>query len=155
MRSRILIIGLGNPLMLDEGIGVRLAGELAQHVGSNTDVMDLGTGGMTVMHAIAGRDKVIFVDCALMGEKPGTMRRFGTREAMSKKVLTRQSLHESDLFHILDLSRKLGECPENIVIFGIEPKTVANGEGLSQELESRIPAYVSTILAETVDIGGS
>ena len=143
-----LIICLGNPLMRDEGIGIRLASELSQKLVDNPDVevLDLGTGGLTIMHAIAGRERIIFVDCALMGEMPGVMRRFTPDEVVSKKIKTRYSLHEGDLLDTLRLSKSMGECPDDIVIFGIEPKEVASGEGLTKELEQKIPHYIETIL---------
>ncbi|OHB77959.1 MAG: hypothetical protein A2Z25_15110 [Planctomycetes bacterium RBG_16_55_9] len=148
--KQTIIICLGNPLMRDEGIGIRLASELSPHLADNPDVevLDLGTGGLTVVHAIEGRKKVVFVDCAIMGEPPGTMRQFTPEEVLSKKVRTRYSLHEGDLLDTLELSRRLGECPEDIIIFGIEPDEVAPGEGLSEELQSNIPHYVETILKE-------
>jgi len=95
-----------------------------------------------------GRKKVLFVDCAIMGQTPGTIRRFSPDEVRSLKVGMRYSLHEGDLLNTLELSRKMGEYPENIVIFGIEPKEIADGQGLSQEIEILIPKYIQTILKE-------
>jgi hydrogenase maturation protease len=146
----ILIICLGNPLMRDEGIGIRLASELTAHLASNPDVevMDLGTGGLSVIHAIAGREKIIFVDCAIMGQTPGLIHRFTPEQVNSKKVRMCYSLHEGDLLNTLELSRNLGQCPDDIVIFGIEPKEIAPGEGLTSELENNVQHYVQTILKE-------
>ncbi|MHC4203973.1 MAG: hydrogenase maturation protease [Planctomycetota bacterium] len=146
----ILIICLGNPLMRDEGIGIRLASELLLHLADNpnVEVMDLGTGGFSVMHAIAGREKIIFVDCAVMGQEPGTMIRFTPEQVRSKKVLMRYSLHEGDLLNTLELSQRLGECPDEVVILGIEPEQIADGEGLTNELQNNIQQYVQTILEE-------
>ena len=148
--KQILIICLGNPLMRDEGIGIRLASELSSRLADHpsVEVLDLGTGGLTVIHAIEGRKKVVFVDCAIMGEAPGAICRFTPEEVRSKKVKTRYSLHEGDLLDTLELSRNLGECPDDIVIFGIEPKHVAPGEGLCEELQSNISLYIETILKE-------
>jgi hydrogenase maturation protease len=146
----ILIICLGNPLMRDEGIGIRLASELTVHLTDNphVEVMDLGTGGLSVMHAIAGREKIVFVDCAIMGQAPGLIRRFTPEQVSSKKLRMRYSLHEGDLLNTIELSRRLGQCPDDIVIFGIEPKKIADGQGLTSELENNIPQYVQTILKE-------
>ncbi len=145
-----LVICLGNPLMRDEGIGIRLASELSQRLTDHPDieVLDLGTGGLTIMHAITGREKVVFVDCALMGEAPGKMRRFTPEEVVSKKIKTRYSAHEGDLLEVLKLSTDMGECPDDIVIFGIEPRQIDHGQGLSEELQSTIPHYLETILKE-------
>lgn len=146
----ILIICLGNPLMRDEGIGIRLASELLVHLTDNPDVeiLDLGTGGLSVIHAIAGREKIVFVDCAIMGQAPGLMHRFTPGQVRSLKVRMRYSLHEGDLLNTLELSRRLGQCPDDIVILGIEPKEIAHGEGLTSELENNIQQYIRTILKE-------
>ncbi|MBN1270522.1 MAG: hydrogenase maturation protease [Kiritimatiellae bacterium] len=145
-----LIIGLGNPLMSDEGIGPRIVAELAKRADlpEGVDILDLGTGGMSVLHAIAGRRRLIAIDCAVMGEEPGTIRRFRPEEADSTKFLSGLSLHEGDLFKTLELSRFLGECPEDVVIFGIEPKSLAPGEQLSPDLEARVAGYVAEITKE-------
>ena len=146
----ILIICLGNPLMRDEGIGIRLAEELQTCLSDNPDVevLDLGTGGLSVMHAIVGRKKVIFVDCAIMGKTVGSIHRFTPEQVRSTKARMRYSLHEGDLLNTLELSRSMGECPDDIVIFGIEPKEIADGEGLTSELQSNIQHYVQVILGE-------
>jgi hydrogenase maturation protease len=146
----ILVICLGNPLMRDEGVGIRLASQLQIHLADNPDieVMDLGTGGLSVMHAIKGRKKVVFVDCAIMGQSPGSIRRFTPQQVSSTKTRMRYSLHEGDLLNTLELSRSMGECPEDIVIFGIEPKEICNGEGLSSELEKKLQQYIQSILQE-------
>ncbi len=146
----ILIICLGNPLMRDEGIGIRLASELLVHLTDNPDVevLDLGTGGLSIIHAITGREKIVFVDCAIMGKTPGLINRFTPEQVRSLKVRMRYSLHEGDLLNTLELSRRLGQCPDDIVIFGIEPKEIAHGEGLTIKLENNIQQYVRTILKE-------
>ena len=146
----ILIVCLGNPLMRDEGIGIRLASELLVHLTDNPDVevMDLGTGGFSVIHTIVGRKKIIFVDCAIMDQAPGLIHRFTPEQVCSKKVRMRYSLHEGDLLNTIELSRRLGQCPDEIVIFGIEPMEISHGEGLTSKLEKNIQQYVQTILKE-------
>ncbi len=147
----ILVAGLGNPLMGDEGVGVRVMQRLMDGpTGRFADVqfVDLGTSMMSAVHAMAGRRKVIFIDCALMGEEPGVLRRFTPEDVRSVKVLPRFSLHEGDLLQAIELSRAMGECPDQVVIFGIEPSHVGPGEGLSPALAARVPYYVQAVLAE-------
>jgi hydrogenase maturation protease len=146
----MVLIGLGNPLMSDEGIGVRLVTEIqSRHIApEDVEVLDLGTDGMAIMHAIAGRRKAVFVDCALMGEDPGTIRRFTADEVVSRKVQTRLSLHEGDLLQILGLARRVGECPGEVVIFGVEPVSVSPGQALSALLESRVDEYLQMLAGE-------
>ena len=145
-----VVIGLGNPLMSDEGVGVHLAQQLTQncHELPEVDVLDLGTSGMAVVHAIAGRRKAVLIDCAFMGESPGTIRRFVPDEVRSTKSLTGFSLHEGDLLSMLDISRQVGEHPEEVVIFGVEPEQVGPGTELSRTLQDRMQDYERTIVRE-------
>ena len=143
------VIGLGNPMMSDEGIGVRVVAQLQDtDLVRNIDVIDLGTAGMNVLHELEGRERVIFVDCAMMDDPPGTIRRFTPDEVTTRKVQMGLSLHEGDLLNTLALARRLGICPEDVVIFGIEPRAIEYGDRLSLELEERLGEYTAAIRAE-------
>ncbi len=150
MKKPVVVLGLGNPLMGDEGIGIylieRLAGSAADY--PSVDFLDAGTGGLSVLYQIEGRRKAIFIDCAFMDEEPGTIRRFTPDEVRSRKVLAHQSLHEADLMRIIELARQLGQAPEEIVIFGIQPQRVEFTQGLSPALVGRTDEYVSLVLQE-------
>jgi len=150
MRRSTVVLGLGNPLMADEGIGVCLVVRLSRSAEEYPDVefIDAGTGGLAVLHHIQGRRKVIFIDCAYMGEEPGAIRRFTPEEVCTGKVLAHQSLHEADLLRIIDMSRQLGEAPEEIVIFGIQPERIEPALDLSPVLKSRIDEYLTVLLNE-------
>ena len=148
--KEIVVGGLGNPLMTDEGIGICVVGksmagaERFPHV----DFVELGSSLMGVVHAIAGRRKAVLVDCACMDEPAGTIRRFSPDEVVSTKAVTHFSLHEGDLLSALELSRKLGEYPGEVVIFGIQPESMARGDSLSPTLRERLEDYVEIILRE-------
>jgi len=150
MKKPVIVIGLGNTLMSDEGAGVRVVERLLD-IASRfplVDFVDAGTAGMSILHLIRDKDKAIFIDCARMGEKPGTIRKFTPQEIKSARVLAQQSLHDADLIKIVDLARQLGECPSEIIIFGIEPEVIEPGTSLSKTLTSKIEHYVSFICRE-------
>ena len=149
-RNRTVIVGLGNPLMADEGVGIHVIRRLleASEQLPNTDIIDLGSSLLGVVHAIAGRRKVILVDCACMGESAGAIRSFHPDEVVSIKEMTSLSLHEGDLLGALELSKRLGEYPEEIVIFGIQPESIAPGEDLSSTLKGRLQDYIDIVSAE-------
>jgi len=148
----LVVIGLGNPLMKDEGIGVHLVKLLRNRVERrkipSVQFLDLGTSGFNVLHAIAYKRKVVFVDCAFMGRVPGTLRIFTPDDICSKKDLKLFSLHEGDLLRVLALSRQLGEYPAEVIIFGIEPKEVLPGNELTDVLSSKLDEYVNNIEQE-------
>jgi len=143
-----VVIGAGNVLMSDEGVGVhlvrRMGGEFMEP-GADAEFVDAGAAGMRLLHLIAGRARAIIVDCALMGEKPGSMRVFGPEDVKSCKALAGLSLHEGDLLSVLEVSRRLDECPRDVVICGIEPASVGPGMELSPVLSDRMDEYVASI----------
>jgi hydrogenase maturation protease len=147
--KNVAIIGMGNPFMSDEGVGIRVIERLREApLPSGVEVLDMGTSGMSVLHELEGRDKVVFVDCALMGAPPGTIRRFTPDQVTTQKGSSRLSLHEGDLLRTLALARRLGTCSDDIVVFGIEPKAVELGEGLSPELTQSLDTYANAVRAE-------
>jgi hydrogenase maturation protease len=150
LETRTVVLGLGNPLMADEGVGPYLIERLERRAEryAGVDFIDAGTGGMSVLHWIDGRRKAVFIDCAFMGLEPGAIRRFVPDEVRSAKVLAHQSLHEADLLRILALAEQLGQCPKEVVIFGIEPQAVEPGQGLSDVLVDEVERYLSEIEAE-------
>lgn len=150
-----IVIGLGNPLMADEGIGVVLIERLAELAAAGkvpnaeaVEFYDGGTGGMSLLHKIAHRKKAVLIDCAKMGAAPGTIRRFTPADVQTVKSLSHLSLHEVDILKVVELSRQLGECPDEFVCFGIEPQTIDNQIGLTPALEDNIPLYLTEIVAE-------
>ena len=149
-RKDTVVVGLGNLLMTDEGVGFYVVRELMARSDrfSHVEFTELGSSPMAVVHAIVGRSKAVLIDCAYMDEPAGTIRRFTPEEVLSRKASSHFSLHQGDLLSELELSRKLGEYPDEVVIFGIQPKSMVSGEGLSAELRERLENYVETISAE-------
>jgi hydrogenase maturation protease len=145
-----IVIGLGNLLLSDEGIGIHLIRKLSEHQDKfpSVEFIDTGTGGMTVLHLIANRKKAVIIDCVKMGKKPGTIKRFEPADVKTTKKMMHFSLHEADILRIISLSRQLGECPDRIVIFGIEPESLEMGQKLSETLSGGIDAYLADISNE-------
>ncbi|MBU4199071.1 MAG: hydrogenase maturation protease [Verrucomicrobia bacterium] len=145
-----VVIGLGNTLMSDEGIGVHLVRALVVRANQfpAVDFRELGTAGMAVLHTLAGRRKAVLLDCVRMNEPPGAIRRFNPDQVASGKVLPGFSLHEGDLLEILALSRRLGEFPGTVILFGIQPASLDVGDSLSPVLAARFEEYLRLIAAE-------
>lgn len=142
-----VVIGLGNKLLSDEGIGLVLLEALARQAAEfpAVDFLELGTGGMAIVHALAGRKTAVILDCARMGAAPGTLRRFTPDTVRASDVSPRLSLHEGNVLDLIALARRVGACPERLIIFGIQPATLAPGEQLSPVLQARLPEYLGVI----------
>jgi hydrogenase maturation protease len=156
-----VVIGLGNRLLADEGIGLVMLEALARKAASPgrsapaepgefpaVDFLELGTGGLAVLHALAGRKTALILDCARMGAVPGTMRRFTPDTVRASDAPPRLSLHEGNVLDLIALARRVGECPERLIIFGIQPVTLAPGETVSPVLQARLPEYLGVIMQE-------
>ncbi len=150
MTKETIVLGLGNPLMGDEGIGIKLIEMLQSASGDfpEADFVDAGTGGMSLLHLISGRRKAVIIDCCIMGTEAGTIKQFTPDEVKTVKQLTHLSLHEVDIIKVIELARQLGECPEEIVFFGIEPETVSQQMELSEILTGRLAQYIEAIKAQ-------
>ena len=149
-----IVIGLGNPLMADEGIGVALIEELSKLAAAgnlparDVEYYDGGCGGMYLLHTIAGRQKAVLIDCCIMGTPPGTLRRFTPDNVTSVKQMAHLSLHEVDILKVIELAQQIGQCPAEIVIFGIEPVSITHQMHLNEPLQAKIPDYIAAIEQE-------
>ncbi len=150
MKKDTIVLGLGNPLMSDEGIGgfvvEQLKKEAAQY--PNVEFVDAGTAGMSLLHLLAGRRKAVIIDCAFMGTEPGTIKKFTPDDVSSVKKLAHQSLHELDILKVIEISKQIGEAPEEIIIFGIEPERIEPGQKISQPLTAKINEYIKDVRNE-------
>jgi len=147
--KRVLILGLGNPLLGDEGVGVRVAEELkGLELPDGVAVAEGGTAGLGLVGLMEGYQKVIIVDAADMGHPPGRVVRFTPLEARLKTVEIPLSLHQLGLGEALALAKALEVAPAELVIIGIQPRRVEMGAGLSSEVEGAIPQIIRIILDE-------
>jgi hydrogenase maturation protease len=149
-KKKTVVLGLGNPIMSDEGVGPAIVQRFADKAKdyTNTEFVDVGTGGFSLLYHLENADKAIFVDCALMGETPGVIRRFTNDQVQTVKRLSHFSLHEGDLLTLIDKAKELGQCPEDIVIFGVEPELVDFGLSLTETLSSQMDHYVKCVHEE-------
>jgi len=147
--KRILILGLGNPLLGDEGIGVRVVEELkGLELPDGVVVVEGGTTGLGLIGLMEGYERVIIVDAADMGHPPGRVVRFTPLEVQLKTAEAPLSLHQIGLEEVLALAEALEVAPAELVIIGIQPSQVEVGAGLSPEVERAIPQIIRIILDE-------
>jgi len=144
----ILILGIGNILLKDEGVGVHVVNKLKEMSLPDTiEIFDGGTAGLDLVDFIAGRKKLIVIDAVNAGEKPGTIYRL-TEENLHIKPKAIMSFHEIDFIDALHMSIVMDEKPEEIVVIGIEPKDMSDGTELSPEIEERIPRIIELVMKE-------
>ncbi len=143
------MIGLGNPLRGDDGIGCRVIEELArQELPSHVELLDGGAVGLGLLDLLEGRERVIVVDAAEMGREPGQIVRFTPDEVSLTPSADAFSFHEAGLGDTLALADALGRTLPEMVIFGVQPAEIAWREGLSRPVEAALPALLEAVRAE-------
>lgn len=147
--EKVLVLGVGNMLFTDEGIGVR-AVELAEkrHVfPDNVTLLDGGTLGMGLMDALLDCDVAFVLDAVLGGDEPGSLYRL-TGDDLRKSVSFRDSMHQTDLVDTLIYCDWMGHRPEAVVL-GMEPVDYqAMGTELSPLAAQRLPLLVDLLIRE-------
>jgi hydrogenase maturation protease len=146
---RTLVIGLGNPLRGDDGVGVRVIQQLASvQLPPDVEVMDGGTQGLGIVNAFEGRQRVILVDATDMGASPGCVARFTLEQALLIGADEHLSIHAAGLRDALLLAQALDMLPDELVVFGVQPANTEWRTGLSSAVEAVLPHLVAALLAE-------
>ena len=145
---KITVLGIGNLLLKDEGIGVHLVQKLAGTVDSTkVDLIDAGTSP-EFMSLLGGNiDKLIVVDAVKAGNEPGTIYRLSP-DNLDLDSRPRFSLHDIGVLDNLKTMALLGRLPKSTVIIGVEPKTIEFGLDLSPEVEEKLPKIIDLVLKE-------
>lgn len=146
--SPLLVLGVGNILLRDEGVGVHVVKAMeGMQLSHEIKLIDGGTAALDLLDVITNHSRVIIVDAVSAGSEPGTLYRF-TLDDLPIKVMAISSLHQVDLLETLKMARHLGWAPEKVIIFGIEPKEVTWGLGLSPEVADVVPKVIELVIAE-------
>ncbi len=148
MSNKALILGLGNPLRGDDGLGPAVIAWLQEH-GLPADIVavDGGTAGLELVLTLMGYQRALIVDAADIGRAPGEWIRFtpDLQPVLDQAVGRLEekgpllSLHTAGLAEALALGAALGVLPEEVVIFGVQPARLDWSPGLSAEVQAAVP----------------
>jgi hydrogenase maturation protease len=150
----ILVLGVGNLLLQDEGGGVRAVELFEQRFETppGVECLDGGTSGIELLHHIEGRDCLIILDVVKGGNPPGTVVRLEAEEvpATFRKKISPHQLGLADLLAAATLS---GKMPAKVVLLGIEPKTLDTGLEMSAEVEGCMATVAEMVAEELASCG--
>jgi hydrogenase maturation protease len=145
-----IIIGVGNPVRTDDGVGLRAARELATLLAGDTGfaTAELHCGGMQLMEAMAGYDRAVVIDAMLGGAAPGTVCAFAPEEIPNTR--TTNSTHDGNLQSALEFARAVGiPVPGRIRIWAVQAEDVDTlGERLTPAVERAVPGLVRDVMRE-------
>ncbi len=146
--SRTLILGVGNLLMSDDGVGVHAVQRLlARSLPAGVEVVDGGTCGLDLLQYFEGVERLIVLDAADLGRAPGEIARL-EGDAVPAFLALKVSPHEINLPELL-FSAKLSDIyPREVVVLGIQPASLETGVELTPAVAARLDALVDRAIAE-------
>lgn len=146
-RYKVLVLGVGNILMADDGFGVRVIQEMEKmSLPEGTHLLDGGTAGFDLLHPIQDAEKLIVVDSILAGAEPGEIFKF-TPSDIKLKRRDKLSLHEVEVLEVIEMAVQLGYAPESVFV-AVQPKEMDISLDLSEEVKSKIPRVIELVMAE-------
>lgn len=149
--DKVVVLGVGNLLLGDEGVGVHLIQKLREmQLGEGIELVDGGTSLLDFIPQAEDVSKLIIVDAVKLGGKPGTTYKICVDDSLLKGAKGITSLHQLGVVETLAIAQKMGKLPHTVII-GIEPKEISYGLELSPEIEREMGKMVNLILDEVRD----
>jgi len=153
-RTPLLILGLGNVLLEDDGTGSAAVGMLLDRYvpPEGVQVLDGGTLGLSLLPYLDASDAVILVDAIRAGAPVGTIVRIGGAD-VAPAVATRLSPHQIGVADLLDGARWLGRTPRALLLLGIVPESMELAIGVTPRVRAALPDLVESIVGAARDLG--
>ena len=149
MAPSILVLGLGNILLRDEGLGVHAVERLAAayDLPENVEVLDGGTLGLDLLPRLIGMDALLLVDAVKTGGRPGMLVRL-EGDSIQSALAVKMSVHQVGLQELLAVSAFQGTLPPRVVLWGMEPAEIDWGLELSRPVAARLDALSEAVVQE-------
>jgi hydrogenase maturation protease len=146
---RTVVLGLGNMLMADDGVGLAALARLDDDwfVPRGVTLVDGGTWGMNLLHIVEGADNLLIFDAIDIGGAPGSIVRLEGND-IPRFLSQKLSPHQIDLREVLALAELRGMVPEQLVALGIQPERVEMSTTLSPAVEGHIDQLVLMAVAQ-------
>ncbi len=145
--KKILVVGIGNILCCDEGIGIHTIQEMKKmNLDGPIELLDMGTSTMDLISHLDGFERLVVIDALKAGGTPGTVYRCNWEDLLPMDD-SPVSLHDIGLVETMAMAYKMGRKIETVII-GVEPKEIKWGMELSEEVGKRITAVIEAVLKE-------
>ena len=158
--KRVLVLGVGNILLKDEGIGVHVVREMQKRdLPDYVRLVDAGTAGLDILLSAEKACKLILIDALRAGGRAGTIYRLRLEAEQKDELIkifggketSRMSLHQVGLVEALSIAEKMQCAPKEIVVIGVEPEEVNYGLELTNSVRRKILKIINTVLEEIED----
>jgi hydrogenase maturation protease len=144
----ILVLGLGNMLLSDDGVGPALVGQFADSVenwNGRVEFLDGGTQGLALLGQLSGRQALIIVDAMKTGAPPGTIHRLTLADLREICPRRGHSGHEGNAGELLAAAQLIDQLPDRLYLVGVEPERIDTGVGLSEPVRRALPEASSQV----------
>ena len=144
-----VVIGLGNVILSDDGLGVHAVRRLRerQAIAKDVELIEGGTAGLLLLPSLADARRAIVVDAIDVGGVPGTLTRLDGRDWMSAFSI-RMTPHEVALEDLLGAAQLTGAWPDELVLLGAQPASIALGTEPTRAVAAAIDALVNAIVSQ-------
>ncbi|MEZ4414962.1 MAG: HyaD/HybD family hydrogenase maturation endopeptidase [Gemmatimonadota bacterium] len=148
------VVGLGNVLCGDDGLGVAALRLLTERYTppAGVQVLDGGTLGLSLLSHVADADALILLDAVAADAPPGTVLML-REDDVTDAARERLSVHQVGVADLFDALRLLGRCPPVLRLAGVVPATVELRVGLSEPVQAALPELVRRVVREAAAIG--
>lgn len=145
----ILVLGLGNMILRDEGVGVRAVERLAERyrLPEDVELLDGGTIGLGLLPYLEGVTHLLIIDTVQHGQSPGAIVRL-QNEQIPQALALKLSMHQAGLQELLAALSLQGHLPPQVVLWGVEPQAIEPGLELSEPVAQNLDALVDSVAAE-------
>jgi hydrogenase maturation protease len=149
MAATTLVLGLGNTIMADDGVGPCVIEYVARQgqLPSDVELLDGGTLGLDLLPRLEGVQRLIIVDAVEIGQAPGTLVRL-SGEDVSSALDTKLSPHQMGLKDLLAVARLLGHLPDEVVLLGVQPASIEMAAELSPQVAACLPQLAAMVRQE-------
>ncbi len=153
-KFKTLVLGVGNRIMADEGVGVHLVERLsaAYHLPAEIQVLDGGTLGLDLIYYLEGIENLLIIDAVQAGEQPGALVRLQD-DAVPAFLSLKISPHQVGVPDMLFAAKLRDITPRHIVLWGVQPALVELGMDLSPLVEAEMGTLLANVVGELKNWG--
>jgi len=144
----VRLIALGNELRRDDGVGPALVDLLRKKLPPETEIVAFNGDGAALMEVWQGAPRVVVIDAVRSGAPPGTIHRLDAVSQTIPSDFFHYSTHAFSLAEAVELARRLGRLPDELLIFGIEGSDFGAGQGLSEPVELAVRRLAAELLKQ-------
>ncbi|WP_281201110.1 hydrogenase maturation protease [Orenia metallireducens] len=143
---------MGNLIMSDDGVGIHVLRELQKgNLAEDILLLEVGTSPLNYLEEISQSEKVIIIDAMRGGATAGSIYRL-TEDNIKFNSNNTRDFHGYTLLNVVELARELTDLPINLIIYGVEPKSLDLGEKLSPDIKKSIPTLINLIIKEAREL---